>query len=202
MDNTSITYCLRVKGTTSLVRYSSSNNEGGYACVAVSYRLEAGRGAQDLPVYEQPDLAKLHHALMRNTPDYNADYDTPMHGEVEVGDLEIVERNRVETFKVVHYEPPREFRLREQLRKPDFLLRRYAGVAHLASDAEYLSVLELPEGETAESVKRFEGQKVPLAGGLSYSLVLVRIGLQLPEEYVDELGTKYFAAVTTEKRFG
>jgi hypothetical protein len=202
MDNTSITYCLRVKGTESLVRFSSSSNAGGYACVPVSYRLEAGRGAEDLPVYEQPDLAKLHHALLRNTPDYNADYDTPMHGEVEVGDLEIVERTRVDTFKVVKYEPPMEFRFKEQFRKPDFLLRRYAGVAHLPAGAEYLSYLELPEGETAESVKRFEGSKVTLAGGLSYSLTLVRIGLQLPEEFVDELGTKYFAAVTTERRFG
>jgi hypothetical protein len=195
MEKTNVTYCLRVKGTEELVRYSTRNNEGGYACYPVTYRLETGRWAEDYPVYEQATLEKLQRALMRDTPDYNADYDTPMHGGLEISSLEIVERRVVEQHTVVPFEMPPEFRVVEQLKKPAFLLRRYAGVETLPDDVQYLTFVEIPEGETTESVKRFEGQQVPLANGWGY-LMLSKIGLTLPEEYEDLLRGGRFAAVT------
>jgi hypothetical protein len=132
---------------------------------------------------------------MRDTPDYNADYDTPMHGGLEISGLEIVERRVVEHLTVVQFEMPPEFRVVEQLKKPSFLLRRYAGVDSLPEEVQYLTFVEIPEGETAESVRRFEGQQVPLVNGWGY-LVLSKIGLTLPEEYEDLLGGGRFAAVT------
>jgi hypothetical protein len=90
---------------------------------------------------------------------------------------------------------PPEFRVVEQLKKPSFLLRRYAGVDSLPEEVQYLTFVEIPEGETAESVRRFEGQQVPVTSGWGY-LTLSKIGLTLPEEYEDLLCDGRFAAVT------
>jgi hypothetical protein len=197
MEQTRITYCLRVKGTDELVRYSTRSNEGGYACVPVSHTLEAGRWAKDMPVYEQDDPLKLKRMLMLDTPEYNANYDTPAHGQVDVEMLEIIERSITEQHTVMTVELPPEFRIIGKEKKPEFILRRYANSGQLPDEAQYLTFLELPEGETVESIARFEGQRVSLTGGSGY-ITLYKTRLTLPEEYVLPAGSSQFAAVTSD----
>ena len=200
MGKEQITYCLRVKSTGELVRVSVRSNEGGYACCSETHQLVAGKFWESCRVYEQTSPLKLHRIMMRDTPDYNAVYDSPMHGDIEMEDVEIVERRITEQLKVVVFEPPREFRMVSQTRKPAMILRRYANVDTLEAGVEYLTFLAVPEGETAESVKRFEGSEVHLSDGVSV-LKLWKLAQDLPEEYCDILGTGHFAAITSERRY-
>lgn len=194
MENVKVTYALRVKRTGELVRILKSSNEGGDCCGEYRHEWVAGAAWADLPVYEVEKPQTLARALSRDTPWFNADYNSPMHGSVDPQALEIVKRTVTEVLEPLDIEIPPVVRCLDSLAKPMNILRRYAGVSELPELARTLRIFELPEGETVESMKRFEGKDVESTAYSSFRLFAV---FSVPEDYQDLLkGKPGFAAAT------
>lgn len=193
MKTTKVTFALRVKSTGELVRYTRTSNEHGDCCGAERFEWVTGTWAEGQPIYEAQDIHSLGRALRQNTPWYNADYDTPMHGSVNIADLEIVKRVVVETLESFEYEIPPVLRCLASYDKPMVLMKRYA-CAELPDQAKTLRIFEMPGGETLESMKRFEGQDLCTQGFSQLRLFKL---FEVPEDYLEELGGKPgFAAAT------
>lgn len=185
-------FALRVRATGKLVRIV--NHDGGPGKDAPE--LTTFRSSDHLPVYTQATLERMSVAMASSTPYYNATYDTPQHGDVDMDDVEIVKR--VVTEELTPVQPKLPFKLTRVLnqRKVAVLLRRYAGVPEVPSEFDHFALFELPDGETLESINERLKAEVFEVGALGY--VRLFKAFEVPEDYLPDLkGKAGFAAVTT-----
>lgn len=194
MQTTETTYALRVKGTDELVRFEQRSNENGDCCGEYRYEWMTGKWATEFPIYELASLREVARAMVESTPWYNSSMTKPIHGSIDPASLEIVKRTVVTTVEPVEYQLPPTLKCVVKMDKPAMLLRRYAG-CELPEIARTFRVFELPEGETLESMRRFEGEDMET----SWDQVRLFKLFEVPEEYTLDLnGVSGFASATCD----
>lgn len=164
MEDSKVQYVLRDTRTGGLIRIDTESNAGRSSCGNFTYRLRPS-DEEHLPVYVLGNPERLARIIKNKSENwYNSAYDRPVHNEIEVEYVEIVKQTIVTTSEVVEIELPPAMKSVHHARKPQFLLKRYAGVDELPVRVDTLDILILPPGETVQSLKRFEGRVFELSG--------------------------------------
>lgn len=88
---TTTKYAIRKKGKDLPITYSTSSNDGGYACVSDSYNLSSDNyeGSGE-PVWYAETKEQAAKVLQDSTAWYNAGYETPSH-DLDLKDYEVVQ---------------------------------------------------------------------------------------------------------------
>jgi hypothetical protein len=91
LPTTTTKYAIRKKGKDFPITYSTSSNEGGYACVSVSHYLSTDNceSVGEL-VWYSDTKERATRVLNQSTADYNAGYETPNH-DLDPKDYEVVQ---------------------------------------------------------------------------------------------------------------
>jgi hypothetical protein len=152
-----------------------SHSEGGHS---TNYNLSS----YDYPVFEAKTAQALSQILFEDTPGYNSTAECPGWGNFEREDLmpvKVVETVAIEALVL----PKRvKFRTVELRAIPQRSAVRYAGCELAVSEGYYFWLVEMPEGESLESLATLEGTSV--YANDKYTRRTLLKAVEVPEEYI------------------
>ncbi len=177
-------YGLRHARTGELLRLGNLEH-----CYGGGFELSTDERHEPFAVETADELAM---ALFENTPGYNTSATCPNWGGHAREDLQPVRVTMTTAFEPVALASALTFRTIEVRSIHRLLVRRYAGadVFEGVDEAETFVfwLVELPEGQTLESVAAREGELV--FGGDKWTRRKLLRALPVPEDYVDLLNGK------------
>jgi len=159
-----------------------------------SYRLSLQDEDPVFRVQDQDDLART---LFENTPGYNSSAECPGWGCMKAGEMIPVRVTETTISQSIELVQPLRVKTVEVRSIPRNTATKYAGV-ELPDGGDFVFwLVNLPDGESVESVQRWEGTKVHVDKYMSRHLFKA---VAVPEEYVSLLNGQAGALFIASER--
>ena len=137
------------------------------------------------PVYDAPNEDALAFALAEDTPSYNANRKSPGWGPFKREDLVPVRVTVTEDIEDIELKEPVSIEKTIEKRLiPARVASRYAGRTLSTMEPVNFWLVEIPEGQTLESLKANEGSVI--YGSSKYFKHRIFCACEVPEDYVEQ----------------